>query len=78
MLTDRPDMILDVYRGHKQQLSNNNNNCLLQLFYAFKYSRVMELRDTKFKVRGWPVGSCRRSNLWLVLAQHGIEPALIA
>ena len=38
----------------------------------------MEMRDDEFKVRGWPVGSCHWSNLWLVLAQHGVEPALTA
>ena len=48
------------------------------VFYSSKYLRVMELRDTKFMVRGRPMGSCRWSNLWLVLAYHGVEPALTA
>ena len=47
-------------------------------FYTSKYLRVMELCDTKFMVRGRPLGSCRWSNLWLVLALHGVEPALTA
>ena len=50
----------------------------LFLFSAMFSTRVMELRDTKFMVRGRPMGSCRWSNLWLVLAQHGVEPALTA
>ena len=48
------------------------------VFYTSKYLRVMELRDTNFMVRGGPMGSCRWSNLWLVFAQHGVEPALTA
>ena len=29
-LTDRPDMTLDVYRGRKTTIQNNNNNTNLQ------------------------------------------------
>ena len=47
-------------------------------FYTSKYLRVMELRATKFMVRGRPMGSCHWSSRWLVLAQHGVEPALTA
>ena len=32
------------------------------VFYTSKYLRVIELRDTKFMVRGRPMGSCRWSN----------------
>ena len=46
------------------------------VFYTSKYLHVMELRDTIFMVRGRSMGSCRWSNLWLVLAKHGDEPAL--
>ena len=46
------------------------------LFYTPKDLRVMKLRETKFMVRGRPVGSCRWNNLRLVLAQHGVEAAL--
>ena len=45
--------------------------CFLPRFLNTKYLRVMELRDTKFIVKGRPMGSCRWSSLWLVLAQHG-------
>ena len=48
------------------------------VFYTSKYLRVMELRDIKFMIRGRAMGSCRWSNLWLALAQHGVEPALTA
>ena len=37
--------------------------------YTSKYLRVMELHD---------ISSSRWSNLWLVLAKHGVEPALTA
>ena len=48
------------------------------VFYTSKYVRVIELRDTIFMVTGRPMGSCRWSNLWLVLAQHDVEPTLTA
>ena len=76
-LTDRPDMLLDVYRGRKTTTATTTT-AFFNVLYTSKYLRVMELRDTEFKVRGWPVGPCRWSNLWLVLAQHGVEPALTA
>ena len=50
--------------------------CLV--LYPSKYLRVMKLRDINFNARSRPVGSCRWSNLWLELAQHGVDPALTA
>ena len=75
---------MSVLFGYFEIVSDiRNTTDKLSFFSAFcqvlntsKYLRVMEVRDTLFEVKGRPVGSCRWSNPWLVVAQHGIEPAL--
>ena len=61
-----------------QNPSDNFFFVFCHIFYISKYLGVVDLRDTKFIFRGRLMGSCRWSNLWLVLAQHGVEPALTA
>ena len=75
--------VLFGYFGLVRDSQNPSDNetffsVFCHVFYTSKYLRVMELRDTKFMVRGRPMGSCSWSNLWLMLAQHGVEPALTA
>ena len=57
---------------------NPSNKDFFSVFCTSKYLRVMELRDTKFMVRGRSMGSYRWSNLWFVLAQHVVEPTMTA
>ena len=56
-LTDRPDMILDVYRGRKTTTATTTT-AFFNVLYTSKYLPVMELRDTEFKVRGVTSGWC--------------------
>ena len=69
---------LELVRDSQNPSDKETFFCFLARFYTSKYLRVMELRDTNFMVRGGPMGSCCWSNLWLVFAQHGVEPALTA
>ena len=47
-----------------------------KLFSVFCH--VFYTSNTKSMVTGRPMGSCRWCNLWLVFAQHDVEPTLTA